>query len=92
MRNIEWIRQTDGWLVRITADRFLRKLVRTIIGTLVETAADRLKIEEVQELLASGTGRAGVPAPPEGLALLRVRYPGDDEGDRPGPSPWGTTP
>ena len=92
MRSIEWVRQEDAWLVRITADRFLRKLVRTIIGTLVETAAGRLSFENLQALVESGIGKAGVPAPAEGLALLRVRYPVDDEGDRPGPSPWGTTP
>ncbi|MFH0882623.1 MAG: tRNA pseudouridine(38-40) synthase TruA [bacterium] len=92
MRSIEWIRQEDGWLVRITADRFLRRLVRTIVGTLVEMGAERLSFENVRELIETGTGRTGVPAPPEGLALLRVRYPTDDEGDRPGLSPWGTTP
>ncbi len=92
LRSIEWTRQEEGWLVRITADRFLRRLVRTIIGTLVEISAGRLSAEGVQELLAGGAGRAGVPAPPEGLGLLRVRYATDDEGDRPGPSPWGRTP
>ncbi len=93
LRRVEWRQAADGgWVVHFVADRFLRRMVRTLVGTLIDAAAGRLGEDELEELLASGRGRAGVPAPPQGLALLRVRYDNDEPEDRPQPSPWGESP
>jgi len=92
LRKIEWEQTPEGWVLRFTADRYLRRMVRTLVGTLVEVGAGRLNLETVKTVLETKQGHAGVPAPPQGLALLRVRYDTDVAEDRPGPSPWGTAP
>jgi tRNA pseudouridine38-40 synthase len=61
--------------VRVTANAFLRRMVRSIVALLVEAGRGRLAPEAVERLLAAGDralyGRA-VPA--KGLTLERVRY------------------
>ena len=89
LRGIEVEEDRDGWIVHLSADRYLRRMVRTIVGTMVEIGAGKLEAETVQTLLAGGSGRAGVPAPPQGLALMRVHYDIDELEDQPSPSPWG---
>lgn len=60
----------------IEADRFLRHMVRILVGTLVEIGAGRRPIADLAALLASGDRRqAGPTAPAHGLCLLRVSYP-----------------
>jgi tRNA pseudouridine38-40 synthase len=61
--------------VRVTANAFLRRMVRSIVALLMEAGRGRLPAEAVERLLATGDralyGRA-VPA--KGLTLERVRY------------------
>lgn len=59
----------------IEANGFLRYMVRSIIGTLLEIGLDKRAVNSVAEILASGDrGLAGTTAPPHGLTLLCVRY------------------
>lgn len=77
-------------LVRLVASHFLWKMVRRVVGTLVEVGSGRLPREEFAALVAGevprprgrkGREAAGLPAewtaPPSGLFLERVLYPGD---------------
>ena len=73
----------DLVLVRLVASHFLWKMVRRLIGTLVQVGTGELKLQEFRSLLGGGplpAGR-GAPAkwtaPPSGLFLERVLYPGD---------------
>ena len=61
--------------IRICADGFLYNMVRIIVGTLIEVAYDRMKPEEILDVLKTGDRRnAGMTAPPDGLYLNKVTY------------------
>jgi tRNA pseudouridine38-40 synthase len=67
----------DGELVRvqISADGFLHRMVRTIVGTLVECGLRRRDPETMPAILAArDRSAAGLTAPPHGLYLAGVRY------------------
>ena len=59
----------------ITADGFLYKMVRNIIGTLVEVGRGKIAPEEMARIIeAKDRSRAGPTAPAHGLCLVSVRY------------------
>jgi tRNA pseudouridine38-40 synthase len=59
----------------IRANRFLRGMVRSIVGTLVDVGRGRFEPEEMQDILEClDRGRAGPTAPAHGLYLERVDY------------------
>jgi tRNA pseudouridine38-40 synthase len=67
-------------LVRIAASHFLWKMVRRLVGTLVEVGAGSIPRSTLEELMTgtpSGVNPAEWTAPPSGLFLERVLYPGD---------------
>jgi tRNA pseudouridine38-40 synthase len=74
--SIECESHYGGMLVlRVEANRFLRGMVRSIVGTLVEVGRGRIAPGEVPVILeAKDRGRAGPTAPPWGLYLERVSY------------------
>ncbi len=62
----------------VTANRFLRKMVRTIVGTLLEVGRGARPPEWIDDVIAARDRRAAGPVvPPEGLCLLAVDYPND---------------
>lgn len=70
------------WTYRIRANRFLRHMVRRLVGTMVGIASGRLEREELVRLLQAGAaGAKGHAAPAAGLVLLGVVY--DKPEDRP---------
>ena len=74
----EWVAEEDGTLrFTIRADRFLRNMVRAIVGTLVDVGRGRYTVEEFAEIVASrDLSRASSGAPPQGLFLSNVNYKG----------------
>ena len=74
----EWVVESDGTLrFTIRADRFLRNMVRAIVGTLVDVGRGRYTVEEFAEIVASrDLSRASSGAPPQGLFLSNVKYKG----------------
>lgn len=61
--------------LRVTGNGFLYKMVRNLVGTLVEVGLGRLKPEEVETILAAkDRQKAGKTAPARGLCLVRVCY------------------
>jgi tRNA pseudouridine38-40 synthase len=62
--------------ITVTADRFLRNMVRAITGTLVEIGSGKREADEMKSILKSRARKnAGVSAPAEGLYLVSVKYP-----------------
>ena len=60
----------------ITADRFLRNMVRAIVGTLIDVGRGKVFAEDIPELLASrDRSRAGQSVPGEPLTLCGITYP-----------------
>jgi tRNA pseudouridine38-40 synthase len=58
---------------------FLQNMVRILAGTMVSCARGKIGVDEINEMLATGTRRnEAVTLPPNGLFLWRVLYPGDD--------------
>ena len=63
-------------IVTVAADRFLRQMVRRIVGTLVAVGRGALPPAEIGGLLASrDSARVAPPAPAHGLYLVQVFYP-----------------
>ena len=59
----------------IEANGFLKQMVRSIVGTLVEVGRGKRKAGEIQKIIDSKDRReAGPTAPPQGLFLKEVKY------------------
>jgi tRNA pseudouridine38-40 synthase len=59
----------------ISADRFLRNMVRAIVGTMVEIGNGKIKPEELRQIIEEkNRNSAGTSAPPQGLFLVDVGY------------------
>lgn len=64
------------WCFEITADRFLRNMVRAVVGTLVEVGRGKLTISEFQQIIdARDRCKAGTSMPGEALYLHSITYP-----------------
>jgi tRNA pseudouridine38-40 synthase len=65
-----------SWCFEITADRFLRNMVRAIVGTLIEVGKHRLTLEGFEQVIQAGDRRAsGESMPACGLFLEDIVYP-----------------
>jgi tRNA pseudouridine38-40 synthase len=72
------VEETGGGVIQIeiAANAFLRHMVRSIVGTIVEVGREKMSVEDFGEIIrACDRGRAGMTAPPQGLFLVEVRYP-----------------
>jgi tRNA pseudouridine38-40 synthase len=71
-----WIEQADGLVFVITADRFLRNMVRAIVGSLLEVGQGKRTIDEFRQLIeAKNRNEAGYSVPAHALFLHDVKYP-----------------
>lgn len=74
--NAEWIREQEMWVFHITADRFLRNMVRAIVGTLLEIGLHKLEEEDLHRILESrDRQQAGTSVPAKALFLTGIEYP-----------------
>lgn len=72
----EWIRDGDAVVFNITADRFLRNMVRAIVGTLVQIGQQDVSPSYLKDVLSSkNRSMAGISVPAHGLYLTQVAYP-----------------
>lgn len=70
-----WVKTDDKWCFVITANRFLRNMVRAVVGTLIEVGRHRMTLEEFKQVIACGSrSAAGESVPAHGLFLWDVAY------------------
>ena len=70
-----WILEGERLIFYITANRFLRNMVRAIVGTLVEVGLGKKYIEDFKKIIESKKrSEAGVSVPAQGLFLTQVNY------------------
>ena len=75
LQRIEIVRAEDIVRIEMEADRFLKQMVRAMVGTLVEIGQEKRKPEEMKRILDAKDRRAaGYTAPAQGLYLVRVDY------------------
>lgn len=72
-----WEQKSENvWVFTITADRFLRNMVRAIVGTLIDIGRHKMKIKQFKKIIeAKDRKEAGFSAPAEGLYLTNITYP-----------------
>lgn len=71
-----WEEHSGQLVFTIRADRFLRNMVRAIVGTLLEVGKGKLSVEGFREIIAKmDRGTAGSSAPAQGLSLVAIEYP-----------------
>lgn len=71
-----WTRNGDMLVFTIRADRFLRNMVRAIVGTLLKTGREELSVSDFRKIIEKkDRAAAGVSAPAKGLFLSAIQYP-----------------
>jgi len=77
IKKAEWKERGTMLVFTITANRYLRGMVRSIVGTLLDVGSGKTSMKEFQHILQSrDRKKAGANVPPQGLYLVKVKYPG----------------
>lgn len=72
----EWTNSEKGYTFTIKANRFLRNMVRSIVGTLIEIGLEKKKVEELHQIISNKKrSGAGYSVPALGLFLTKIEYP-----------------
>jgi tRNA pseudouridine38-40 synthase len=70
-----WKKMVQGYLFEIKADRFLRNMVRSLTGTLLDVGQGKLSVQEFEDIVhARDRSKAGQSAPARGLFLVDIGY------------------
>lgn len=76
VKKAEWTVDADKLVFTIVADRFLRNMVRAVVGTLIEVGIGKSDLEYVRNVLKSkDRSLAGPSVPAKGLYLTKISYP-----------------
>ena len=76
VKKAEWKMEGDRLEFTIAANRFLRGMVRSIVGTLLDVGTGKTSMKEFNHIIHSRDRRkAGANVPPYGLYLTKVKYP-----------------
>ncbi|MFH0866428.1 MAG: tRNA pseudouridine(38-40) synthase TruA [Bacteroidota bacterium] len=72
----EWKEENSMLVFTIKADRFLRNMVRAIVGTIVDIGKGKISIEKFRKIIESNNrSEAGYSVPAQGLFLEEIKYP-----------------
>jgi tRNA pseudouridine38-40 synthase len=71
-----WEQNESILVFTITADRFLRNMVRAIVGTMLDVGRNRITLDDFRKVIeGKNRSNAGFSVPPQGLFLSKVVYP-----------------
>lgn len=74
----EWVIENNELRFTIKADRFLRNMVRAIVGTMVNIGLGKTAIEDLHQIIKSkNRSEAGFSVPAQALYLTKIEYPDD---------------
>ena len=74
----EWFFENNELHFVIKADRFLRNMVRAIVGTMVQIGLGKLQVEDLHTIIKSkNRSEAGFSVPAHALYLTKIEYPND---------------
>lgn len=72
----EWIQSGHQWYFEISADRFLRNMVRATVGTLLDVGSGKIEPSAIKTILfAKDRSAASLSVPANGLFLWKIAYP-----------------
>ncbi len=76
IKEASWVQKDKIVVFTITANRFLRNMVRAIVGTLLEVGTGKSTVADVKSIINSkDRSKAGYSVPAKGLYLTRIIYP-----------------
>ena len=76
IKDIQWSLENDELVFKIKADRFLRNMVRAIVGTLLNIGTGKMTIDQLHAIIKSeDRTKAGASAPGHALYLSSIEYP-----------------
>jgi len=76
INNAQWEKSDNALVFTITANRFLRNMVRAIVGTLIDIGRHKITLEEFKEIIEQkDRSAAGFSVPAQGLFLHSIEYP-----------------
>jgi tRNA pseudouridine38-40 synthase len=71
-----WKQEGNLLVFTITANRFLRGMVRAVVGTLLDVGSEKITVKEFEAIIKSkDRKKAGANVPAHGLYLTKVSYP-----------------
>ncbi|MCH2232896.1 MAG: tRNA pseudouridine(38-40) synthase TruA [Crocinitomicaceae bacterium] len=73
----EWRFENNQYIFKVSANRFLRNMVRAMVGTFIEVGLGKINLEQFDKILKSkDRSEAGSSVPAQGLFLSEVKYDG----------------
>ena len=70
-----WAQKGNELTFNISANRFLRNMVRAIVGTLLDVGLEKISVEDFRKIIESkNRGNAGLSVPAKGLFLTNIKY------------------
>lgn len=74
----EWVFKNNELHFTIKADRFLRNMVRAIVGTMINIGLGKINVEDLHQIIKSkNRSEAGFSVPAHALYLIKIEYPDD---------------
>lgn len=71
-----WVKKEEQLVFTISADRFLRNMVRAIVGTMINIGQEKVSLQQFRAIIESkNRSKAGFSVPAHGLYLTQVTYP-----------------